>query len=171
MNSKNSDKNFDIPAIKELYRELKKARMILKWEEFADKIGYDRTYVSRVINGHEPLTQDLIDKIKNTFPNGTKNVPRGTLSDPLPPGGIVRTLKDYVEKIERDNEFLQNMMETYLKALVVNSGVQPGKVSGSAPSTTERTFEQLDKGVNDFVSTEEEHDFSEKPSKKSVGHK
>lgn len=55
----------DVASIKEYYALLKKDRKVMNWQEFAERIGYDRTYVSRVLNGHETLTQDFVDKINN----------------------------------------------------------------------------------------------------------
>lgn len=61
--------------VKNLYKILKGMRKVLNWGEFSDQIGYDRTYVSRVLNGHEPLTADLLGKINATF-DVTGNVSR-----------------------------------------------------------------------------------------------
>lgn len=67
----------EILQIRALYDELKKARTVLTWDEFADEIKKDRTYISRVMNGHEPLTEQIKDAIEKRF-GTTKNVPRGT---------------------------------------------------------------------------------------------
>lgn len=56
-----------INDIKKLYEILKKARTILNWGEFSDKIKYDRTYISRVLNEHEPLTNEILEKINIAF--------------------------------------------------------------------------------------------------------
>jgi hypothetical protein len=68
-----------VSDIRKLYQDLKNARLVRNWGEFADKIGYDRTYVSRVVNEHEPFTPELKEKIKDTFLSATKNVPLGEI--------------------------------------------------------------------------------------------
>jgi hypothetical protein len=80
MSSRLHGSNFEINSvddIKTLFKDLKQRRVIITWAEFADKVEYDRTYVSRVINGHEPLTEDFKAKIKKTFRDVTKNVASG----------------------------------------------------------------------------------------------
>lgn len=63
-----------VDDIKSLYERLKDARIVKNWDEFSKRIDYDRTYVSRVVNGHEPLSPDLINAIVKEFINPTKNV-------------------------------------------------------------------------------------------------
>lgn len=66
-----------IDDIKNAYNRLKSERKVLNWGEFSELVGYDRTYVSRVLNEHEPLTQEMLDKISIKL-NETENVPHGT---------------------------------------------------------------------------------------------
>lgn len=66
----------DIESIKRLYDDLRAKREVLNWHEFADKIKYKRPYLSRVLNGHEPLTEELLKAVNDTF--CTKAVSRET---------------------------------------------------------------------------------------------
>jgi len=57
-------KKYDINGIKTAFRQLKDARVVLTWGEFADNIKYDRTYVSRVMNGREKLSPEFQEEVK-----------------------------------------------------------------------------------------------------------
>lgn len=94
--------------IKHLYQELKTARIIKNWDEFAEKIKYGRSYVSRVVNGHEPFTPELKHAIIDTFLNETKNVTSDV------------TKKNDVWLHIPENEFQQMVLEevSQLKATV-----------------------------------------------------
>lgn len=61
--------------IRQLYFRLKSEGKLNTWEDFSKKIGYDRTYVSRVINNKEPLVDDFARKVESVF-GAAQNVPR-----------------------------------------------------------------------------------------------
>lgn len=105
-----------VSDIKALYQNLKNARQVRNWGEFADKIGYDRTYISRVVNEHEPLTPELKDKIKEVFSDTTKNVTSGNIWISIP-----------------DKEFQQMMLEEMrqLKATANVIKLTVAKISAS----------------------------------------
>jgi hypothetical protein len=91
--------------IKELYRDLKAAREIRNWQEFSAKIGYDRAYLSSVVNGSKPLQPDMIAAIQRAFPKTTNNVApkkQQVLSD-----GIEITLKEYLESIREQKRMAE----------------------------------------------------------------
>lgn len=73
--------DFNVSWIKQLFADLKKRRLVMTWQEFAEKVGYDRTYISRVINGHESLTEELVKKIRETDFESTENVTNVTNED------------------------------------------------------------------------------------------
>lgn len=131
MKSIKAPSDLTISTIKELFQDLKKCRKILNWGEFADKIEKDRTYMSRIMNGHEPLTDTVREVIFSTFVDTTKDViskgvsePDTTYqaqkSQPLESAGLSLTLGDYIEEIKRSRAFAERMLESGIKDLAAN---------------------------------------------------
>jgi transcriptional regulator with XRE-family HTH domain len=73
----------DIEGVKKLFKQLKRDRKVLNWQEFADEVDLSRTYISRVLNKHEPLTDEFLDKINNAFHCDTETVNNGTKKEPV----------------------------------------------------------------------------------------
>lgn len=92
-----------LKSIKEWFEQLREARAVLTWAEFAKKVGYNRTYVSRVINEQEPLTEEFIKAIRNAIDNGTFSVPRITPNKKETPSKVegVIPVSEYIQEIKR----------------------------------------------------------------------
>jgi hypothetical protein len=104
----------NVNDIRSLYEELKKSRQLKNWGEFADMIGYDRTYISRVVNEHEPLTDEVKNKIIDTFINATHNVPYGTTN-----GTIVVPIPDDKDKMIREMQKQIVRLEARVNVLTI----------------------------------------------------
>lgn len=102
------DKKIDsLKAIDALYAHLKKDRIVLSWQEFADRINRDRTYVSRVRNGHEPLTPEFLNAVQEAVDNGTFNVPHGTFPVKEDASDYIRDITVRLIRAEAYNEILE----------------------------------------------------------------
>jgi transcriptional regulator with XRE-family HTH domain len=110
-----SYKDLNETRIKEEYKELKKRRIVLTMEEFSQKIGYGRTYLSRVLNGHEPLTDDIKRKVA-AYLNETLNVPSE------PPKGEEKPAQDPPEETQ------QSLIDKMMKFIVLLMEKQNGLV-------------------------------------------
>lgn len=115
--------DLNVKEIKALYADLKKARTIMTWGEFAGQIESDRTYISRVMNGHEPLTRGLQKKIFEKFINTTKNVSRETKIPKDRTDELIESLKNtnemLVEVIKNNLNIIQSNLTT--NQMMINS--------------------------------------------------
>lgn len=107
-----------IADIKNLYKSLKKSRIVLNWGEFANEINYDRAYISRVVNGHEPLTEELLSVINSKF-GTTNNAPRENKPKEVSLDGIVNKILQ--EQQEQDAK-TKVLFETVANILSNTSG-------------------------------------------------
>jgi plasmid maintenance system antidote protein VapI len=109
----------NIEGIKKLFAQLKKDRKVLNWGEFADAVGYDRTYISRVINGHETLTADLLKVINNTTFGETKDVVHTTNN--VVDESVVKSKDQTIGELKAHIETLKEQVQL-LKAQCANLG-------------------------------------------------
>lgn len=125
-----------VSDIKTLYQDLKNNRRLVKnWEEFSDKIGYDRTYISRVVNEHEPLTDEVKDKIKEVFINTTKNVTRSAGTENvwlhIPEGEFQQMLLEEVRQVKATVNIVKltvAKLATALNSLALKSPIPLGSL-------------------------------------------
>lgn len=128
----------DIKDIRELYKRLRKDRIVLTYGEFSEKMGYHRTYISRVLNGHEPLTKDIIDRINSTSFYDTKNVPHGTSGSTKP-----FTVKTDLDKFIGERTEISNAIEAAVRVLKVKLVEIEAKITKRPFSSVSLEFDRL----------------------------
>lgn len=85
--------------------------------ELAAKAEVDRSNLSTQIHAEEmkEMSKHTVNKIRAAYPKYfVQETTVTNTSEDMPFGGLQRTLRDYVEKIERDNEFYQRILESSL---------------------------------------------------------
>lgn len=57
----------------QLIEDIKKAESLTQYE-VAEKLGYEHTYLSQLLNGKKPISKKLLEKVKLTFPSVSNKV-------------------------------------------------------------------------------------------------
>lgn len=115
--------------IRRLYFRLKSEGKLKTWEDFSKKIGYDRTYVSRVINNKEPLVNEFAEKVESVFGIPQNVTPDSQIKEQSVivnadlKDEIIALLKEKIQRLESEKIDLarlignQELVKAYLTTL------------------------------------------------------
>lgn len=159
-----------IESIKSQYKSLKERRLLLNWEELAEIINYDRTYISRVMNGHENLTEELESAIQQAFKNLTNNVPPISAKTPaevqaltFSKGELIKLFRDIADtadqKIEAERRKSEEARKETEKILKENNAYLQDLVKSNLTQIEKWSFATLvDVQANTRYQAEKEAD-------------
>lgn len=112
----------ELKELIEIIHQIKHTKKLTQ-EAIAEQLGYDRTYLSQLLNGKKEVSKKLLDKVKMTFPElATEQTPQQTFlekrraskikSDPyLVPFVTVKAQAGYVKAV--DQELYLDTLEKY----------------------------------------------------------